>query len=146
MDLLQVLWCPNEHWGPPMSGQPEGGPMLLVEWRRAAEAGGRGLRVPEPPVRSEERLVPRTCLIETEETAERVPISRYDVWKVGGLPRWSTTDAYAYECADCDWAPMELLLTVSSGDVTGVDIGRGGELRIFRCPRDLGHGYHVDLQ
>lgn len=147
VDLFQLLWCPNEHWGPPMAGQLEGGPMVFVRWRRAAEAEGRGQCTPVAPVRFEEWLVPRTCLIETEETVEPAgePISRYDVWKMGGRPRWSTTDEYEHSCANCD-VPMRLLLTVSSGDVTGVDVSGGGELRLFTCPTDAEHGYDVDLQ
>ncbi|MCX5126098.1 hypothetical protein OG898_16690 [Streptomyces sp. NBC_00193] len=151
-DLFQVLWCPNEHVGPSMAGQPEQGPLLHMEWRRVAETEGRGQLTPVAPVRSESWLVPRACLIGIEEAVEpaRAPISRPGVWKAGGGPRWRTPDGDECVCGDCFtcancYAPMDLLLTVSSGDATGVVVSGGGELRIFGCRTDPEDSYAIDL-
>ncbi|MET9964319.1 hypothetical protein ABZ128_35450 [Streptomyces sp. NPDC006326] len=146
-DLLQVLWCPNVHWdaAPP---QEEGAPVVLLRWRTAGELTARvatehQLRV---PVRCEEWLVPQPCTVRVEAAEDRAdrPISRYDVWKVGGYPRWTVCDPYPITCIDCG-AGTELLFTVSSGDETGVDIGRAGELRFFRCSEEAGHGVAFDV-
>ncbi|MFF2196240.1 hypothetical protein [Streptomyces sp. NPDC058157] len=145
VDLFQLLWCPNEHWGSDAPGQAEGAPVVLPVWRRVAETEGCRQRAGVPPVRFEEWLVPRACAVGVEEAVEGRPVSRYDVWKLGGRAWWSTTDPCAYACSACE-VSGELLLTVSSGDVSGLDVGGGGELRVYRCPVDLGHGYHVDLQ
>lgn len=144
VDLSQILWCPNEHWDaePP---QDAGAPTVEIRWRQAAE-------VVEPvagPVfdgRYEEGLLPRPCtvMVEAAVDTEDHPISRYDVWKTGGFARWALTDPCEIRCGECGGA-TDLLLTISSGDVTGVDVGRGGELRIFRCPADARHGVRMDL-
>lgn len=147
MDLLQILWCPNEHWEAEQN-QAEGAPTVEVRWRLAEEVvapdAGAGDRSGHG--RHEEGLVPHRCTVSIESVADDVdrPVSRYDVWKIGGHPRWSITDPREIRCGTCD-ARAELLFTVSSGDVTGVDVGRSGELRIFACPADARHGVQMDL-
>ncbi|MFJ4781528.1 hypothetical protein [Streptomyces sp. NPDC088762] len=143
-DLLQILWCPNEHWdaGPP---QDEGAPTVELRWRTAAEVVG--------PVsaavfagRHEEGLLPQPCTLKAVAAVDddAHPISRYDVWKIGGFPRWVLADRHEIRCADCG-EETTLLFTISSGDVTGVNAGRAGELRIFRCSSVHQHRVAVNL-
>ncbi|MCJ1679192.1 hypothetical protein MTF65_17960 [Streptomyces sp. APSN-46.1] len=54
-----------------------------------------------------------------------------------------TEDAREMPCEDCGTG-CELFFTVSGGGVTGIDIARAGELRIFRCPADARHGLWLD--
>nr|WSX50502.1 hypothetical protein OG409_17035 [Streptomyces sp. NBC_00974] len=146
-DLMQVLWCPNEHWEA-RSPQAEGAPTVEVRWRIAAEV----LEPVDGPVfggRFEEGLLPRPCTVAVEGPVddEAEPISRYDVWKAGGFPRWTLTDPYEIRCDDCG-AETVLVFTISSGAFgsgSEVIVGRSGELRILRCPADARHGVRMDL-
>ncbi|MFE5481684.1 hypothetical protein [Streptomyces sp. NPDC056527] len=146
VDLLQVLWCPNEHWDEAPEWQAEGGPMVEVRWRRAADMAGLQGQVGPGPERAEEELVPRACTFTVELADDKADdaVSRYDVWKLGGFPRWCITDPAVFRCGVCD-RETELLFAVSSGDVTGVDVGRAGELWLFRCPVDHRHGLKAHL-
>ncbi|BCY10079.1 hypothetical protein [Actinoplanes sp. L3-i22] len=93
-----------------------------------------------------------------EETDDELP--RYDCelslapgWKVGGFADWSVSDPQEVNCTECG-AEMTLMLTVDSGewadlswrpegdtvvDPTKVVIGRGWDLKIFRCPVSYEH-------
>ncbi|MFI5908451.1 hypothetical protein [Dactylosporangium sp. NPDC051541] len=79
-------------------------------------------------------------------------------WKVGGHASWALTDPYPVDCAVCG-AAMTLTFTVASSDwngrdcswrpagespdaasdSAGVQIGRGYQLHIFRCPASFEH-------
>ena len=79
-------------------------------------------------------------------------------WKVGGFANWSLTDPHPMDCAECgtamtllftadssewhgtggSWKPVEEPPGVSSAP-TGVSIGRGYALYVFRCPESYEH-------
>ncbi|MEV4619100.1 hypothetical protein AB0J74_10400 [Asanoa sp. NPDC049573] len=79
-------------------------------------------------------------------------------WKVAGFASWSLSDPQPMNCTECGRA-MTLLLTADSGewdgtecswrpveepadaspDPTGVTIGRGYALYVFRCPASFDH-------
>ncbi|MEU0786467.1 hypothetical protein ABZ341_33415 [Streptomyces sp. NPDC006173] len=168
IDVLQILWCPNEHWDPPAQ-QADVGPVLEVRWRRAADVPSP-LTTPPPPSRNDEDgYVPRPCALTAEPVTdfpfrEELPaelrprleelvretsdggdvITRLAGWKLGGWPTWHLTQPAVFLCGDCDTA-MPLLFTVASDDETGVIVGRHGDLRIFTCPADHRHTFQVDL-
>ncbi|MBB5866825.1 hypothetical protein F4553_000204 [Allocatelliglobosispora scoriae] len=86
-------------------------------------------------------------------------------WKVGGFAGWSLTDPLPMDCAECG-AAMTLLFTAASGewdggngswrpveepetascDPTGVTIGRGYSLHVFRCPASFEHPHSTAMQ
>lgn len=86
-------------------------------------------------------------------------------WKVGGFANWSLTDPVPMACEDCGTA-MTLLLTVDSSEwqgadsswrpkedpvgawpmPTGVTIGRGDALYVFRCPQSFRHPWATVVQ
>ncbi|MFC6020104.1 hypothetical protein ACFP2T_28410 [Plantactinospora solaniradicis] len=87
-------------------------------------------------------------------------------WKVGGFANWSLTDPHPMNCAECA-APMTLLFTVDSSErngadcswrpveeepattsltPTGISIGRGYSLYIFRCPVSFDHPPATTMQ
>ncbi|MFD7629618.1 hypothetical protein ACFV7Q_26930 [Streptomyces sp. NPDC059851] len=168
IDVLQVLWCPNEHWDPP-ARQSEGSPVVEVRWRRAADVADR-LTDPPAPVRfDEDGYLPRACTLTAEyvtdfpfrdelpeeirpRLAESVralgdggdAITRLGGWKLGGWPTWHLNHPAVFECADCG-TTMTLLFTAASDAETGVVVGRYGDLRVFTCPADHRHGFQVDL-
>jgi hypothetical protein len=168
IDLLQILWCPNEHWDPPAQ-QADVSPVLEVRWRRAADVI-TPLRTPPPPSRYEEDgYLPQACAITAERVTdfpfrEELPaelrprledlvretgdggdvITRLAGWKLGGWPTWHLTHPTVFACSDCGTA-MTLLFTVASDDETGVVMGRWGDLRLFTCPADHRHAFQVDL-
>ncbi|WP_433046943.1 hypothetical protein [Dactylosporangium sp. CS-033363] len=78
-------------------------------------------------------------------------------WKVGGFANWSLTDPHPVDCDVCG-AGMTLLFTAASSEwqgrgtwrpveepegarpvPTGVTIGRGYSLYVFRCPGSFDH-------
>ncbi|MDH6129956.1 hypothetical protein [Kitasatospora sp. GP82] len=170
IDLLQILWCPNEHWEAPPN-QADVSPLVEVRWRRAADVG---VALPPPPVPARHYdygYLPNPCTIRTEQIIdfpyrEELPeelrprlrkliedtdiegkdsITRIAGWKIGGWPTWHLTCPSAFDCEECQ-GRMALLFTVASDDlVTGVVVGRAGDLRIFACPNDHRHPFHVDL-
>lgn len=169
MDVLQVLWCPNEHWEPP-AHQADAAPAIEVRWRRAADVTDR-LTTPPPPSRcDEDGYLPQACAI-TGEAATDLPfreelpaelrarfedlvrvragdggdgVTRLAGWKLGGWPTWHLTHPRAFACRDCGTG-MTLLFTVASDDETEVVVGRWGDLRIFACPADHAHTFQADL-
>ncbi|MER5184574.1 hypothetical protein ABT009_40780 [Streptomyces sp. NPDC002896] len=167
-DLLQILWCPNEHWDPPAQ-QADVSPVVEVRWRRAADIGRTVAASPSPSRRSEDGHLPQPCTIIGEPLAdfpfrEELPpefrpaleelvrrtgdggdvITRVGGWKLGGWPTWHLTHPMVFRCDRCA-TEMRLLFTVSSDDVTEVVVGRWGDLRIFTCPADHRHPFQVDL-
>ncbi|MFJ2738380.1 hypothetical protein ACIO3O_01800 [Streptomyces sp. NPDC087440] len=167
-DLLQILWCPNEHWDPPIQ-QADTSPVVDVRWRRAADVTGRSASPPLPSRYDEDSYLPQACTVTVEQVtdfpfrdelpAELHPrlaelvretgdggdlVTRLAGWKLGGWPTWHLTQPTVIPCEDCGTA-MTLLFTVASGDVPGVVVGRWGDLRIFTCPADHRHAFQVDL-
>ncbi|MEU7638956.1 hypothetical protein AB0C11_23115 [Streptomyces sp. NPDC039016] len=167
IDLLQILWCPNEHWDPP-APQADISPVVELRWRRAADVLSPLSTLPSPSRWEEDGYLPRACAITPEQVTdfpfrEELPaelhprleelvratgdggdaITRLAGWKLGGWPTWHLTQPATFACEDCGTA-MTLLFTVASDDETGVIIGRWGDLRIFTCPADHRHGFRVD--
>jgi hypothetical protein len=168
IDLLQILWCPNEHWDPPAQ-QADISPVLEVRWRRAADVISPSTTPPSPSRYDEDGYLPQACAITAEHVTdfpfrEELPaelrprleqlvretgdggdvITRLAGWKLGGWPTWHLTHPAAFPCDACGTA-MTLLFTVASDDETGVVVGRWGDLRIFTCPDDHRHAFQVDL-
>ncbi|MFE3662851.1 hypothetical protein ACFXOR_07740 [Streptomyces sp. NPDC059164] len=168
IDLLQILWCPNEHVDPP-NRQADVSPVIELRWRRVADVTGPTVNPPSPSRYDEDCYLPRTCAITAEHVTdfpfrEELPaglrarcedlvretgdggdvITRLAGWKLGGWPTWHLTQPTVIPCEDCGTA-MTLLFTVASCDETGVVVGRWGDLRIFTCPADHRHAFQVDL-
>lgn len=169
-DLLQVLWCPNEHWDAPEC-QADVSPVVELRWRRIEEVSGTSAVDPPKPSRHyESGYLPRACVLALERVvdfpyrdelpnelqpelqrlvAETGPdgkdvITRILGWKVGGWPTWHLSEPFPHECETCE-APLVLLFTIASDTATGVVVGRFGELRIFACPADQRHPFQADL-
>ncbi|MFE9399908.1 hypothetical protein [Streptomyces flavidovirens] len=168
IDLLQILWCPNEHWDPPAQ-QADASPVIEVRWRRAADVTRQLTPLPSPTRYDEDSYLPQPCSVTAEHVTdfpfrEELPaelrprleelvhetgdggdvITRLAGWKLGGWPTWHLTHPALFSCGDCGTA-MTLLFTVASDDETGVVVGRWGDLRIFTCPTDHRHAFQVDL-
>ncbi|MGW5820782.1 hypothetical protein [Streptomyces noursei] len=167
VDLLQILWCPNEHWDPPAQ-QADVSPVVELRWRRAADVVSQ-LTTPPAPSRYEDGYLPRACAVNVEPVTdfpfrEELPaelrprhqelvratgdggdvITRLAGWKLGGWPTWHLTHPTAFACDDCG-TTMTLLFTVASDTETEVVVGRSGDLRLFTCPADHRHPFQVDL-
>ncbi|MBD0691238.1 DUF1963 domain-containing protein [Streptomyces sp. CBMA123] len=166
-DLLQVLWCPNDH--DDLQGERYYyGPAVELHWQHAAALAPA---TPPPPLRSDEEYLPRPCALRPEqvldlpdrdelpeelaravaEFAERQGIEyerdhgRADGWKLGGWPSWHVTDLIPVDCGRCG-ERMTHLLTVESGDGPDLSVGRHGELHVFVCPVDVAHPVGLDVQ
>ncbi|MDR3080992.1 MAG: hypothetical protein LBV60_08690 [Streptomyces sp.] len=167
-DLLQILWCPNEHWDPPAQ-QADTSPVVELRWRRAADVTSRSATPPSPSRHDEDGYLPQACVITAEHVTdfpfrEELPpelhprleeliratgdggdaITRLAGWKLGGWPTWHLTYPTTFRCGECAM-DMRLLFTVASDNETGVVVGRFGDLRIFTCPADHRHPFQVDL-
>jgi hypothetical protein len=167
-DLLQVLWCPNDHHGPPGQDANYYGPMVELRWRSASEVRDV-LKVPPSPRRADDRYLPNPCSIAAvgqvdmpdrdevppdlweqverwsgESGSEYEDFACLEGWKFGGWPTWRLTDLLPIECV-CG-TTMRLLLTMSSGEQPDIDVGRFGELRVFVCPDDFGHPPRLNIQ
>ncbi|MFK0253149.1 hypothetical protein [Streptomyces sp. NPDC090445] len=169
-DLLQILWCPNEHWDPP-AHQADIAPAVELRWRRTADVTSRLTTPPAPTRYDEDGYLPRACTFTAEHVTdfpywEELPeelrpgllelieatgdgdgsdaITCLAGWKLGGWPTWQLNHPSAFDCADCGTA-MTLLFTVASDSEAGVVVGRWGDLRIFTCPTDHRHGFQADL-
>ncbi|WP_331720615.1 hypothetical protein OG851_42505 (plasmid) [Streptomyces sp. NBC_00161] len=167
MDVLQVLWCPQEHAELP--GQAHyWGPAVEVHYRSAASlAAAQDVPVPVNAVAS---YVPRPCLLDPVEVTElpaqdELPADLFgeaeawaeqhgikyhrtlaclEGWKAGGWPSWHLTDLVPIDCA-CG-ATTRLFLTADSGRDPDLNVGRFGELRIFACPVDASHPLRLNIQ
>jgi hypothetical protein len=135
-DLLQVLWCPNDH----DLGGGALAPAAVVRWRRDADLGPAPAQ-PEPLAVGHPAYLPRPCVLHPEQVTEypwwqQLPVELgYDVmvwdaahgglyhrqlaaapgWKVGGWPQWPTSDPMSLYCERCG-DPMRQLLQVDSGE------------------------------
>ena len=136
-DLLQVLWCPNDH-------ELDGGgwaPAVTVRWRDESTLPARPGEPPPKPAVSEARYLPHPCVLDPEPVVEypwwqdlpaglgyqvhawdREHDGRYHRqlatapgWMVGGWPAWPTTDAVPLLCTRCGNA-MTHLLQIDSGE------------------------------
>ncbi|MFI6416717.1 hypothetical protein ACIBG6_04670 [Streptomyces sp. NPDC050842] len=166
-DLLQLLWCPDEHPEPP--GQPRyWGPNVELRYRAAESVGT--VACPPRPEHAQHGYVPRPCVLDPvpvvdlpEESelpeglvaaagawaeARGVRYARHLAclpgWKAGGWPSWHLTDLVTLDCS-CG-ARMRLLLTLDSGHDPKLVLGRSGELRVFACPEDLTHPFRLNMQ
>ncbi|PNE42936.1 hypothetical protein AOB60_04190 [Streptomyces noursei] len=167
-DLLQILWCPNEHWDPPAQ-QADISPVVEMRWRRAAEVTNRLTTPPSPSRYDEDGYLPQACTFTARHLTdfpyrEELPadlrpqleelvratgdgsdvITRVAGWKLGGWPTWHLTYPAVFACGDCG-TDLTLLFTMASDAETGVVVGRSGDLRIFTCPADHRHPFQVDL-
>lgn len=142
-DLLQVLWCPNDH------AQAGWAPKVHLTWRSSGEVVDVLAEPPQPHTVEADGYVPRPCVLKPEavvdypwwqelpaELGQQVRGRQDELiasgWKAGGCASWPTTDLLPMDCPSCD-EPMTLLLTISSDEETGVQVGRSGSLRIFVC-------------
>ncbi|MFD0152937.1 hypothetical protein ACWGQ4_04935 [Streptomyces sp. NPDC055721] len=166
-DLLQLLWCPDDHAEPP--GQPRyWGPNVELRYR-AAESVDRFADPPRPE-HALDHYVPRPCVLDPvrvvdlpagDELPKGTAATVYawaeargvdyarglacrPGWKAGGWPSWHLTDLMTIDCS-CG-AGMRLLLTLDSGQDAKLDVGRHGELRVFTCPEDLAHPFRLNVQ
>jgi len=136
-DLLQVLWCPNDH---DLDGGGQG-PAVSVRWRAEATLPARAGEPPPKPAVSEARYLPHPCVLEPESVVEYpwwqdlpaglgYEVHAWDTehrgryhrqlatapgWKVGGWPAWPTTDATSLLCNGCG-SRMTHLLQIDSGE------------------------------
>ncbi|HSV65208.1 MAG TPA: hypothetical protein VLJ59_04755 [Mycobacteriales bacterium] len=136
-DLLQVLWCPNDH----DIGGGALAPAVRLRWRREADVTSVLPRPPAPAVVGHRVYLPRPCVLYPEQVVEypwwqQLPADlghqvrcwdaehdgRYHRqlaaapgWKVGGWPQWPTTDPLPLYCTRCGEA-MRQLLQIDSGE------------------------------
>ncbi len=136
-DLVQVLWCPNDHDLDGVSC----GPAVLLRWRREAELAGAPVRSAAAAAECQRRYLPQPCVVHPERVVEypwwqdlppelgrRVrdwdaeqggvyhrQLATAPGWKVGGWPAWPTTDPVRMYCSVCA-APLRQLLQVDSGE------------------------------
>ncbi|GAA2478548.1 hypothetical protein GCM10010406_13390 [Streptomyces thermolineatus] len=169
-DLLQILWCPNDHDTPPGQEPYYFGPTVALRRRRAGDVRDVLASPPAPCRTADHYYLPRPCTVAPAEALdlpdrdelppdlwERVERWRggtgrtdyYDLacvqgWKLGGWPTWRVTDLEEINCV-CG-SRMRLFLTVDSDDAPGLVIGRGGRLQIFQCPEDIGHPLRLNTQ
>jgi hypothetical protein len=138
-DLLQVLWCPNDH-----EHDGDGAtwaPAVTLRWRRERDVPDVLERPPAPAMVSQPRYLPRPCVLRPERVVEYPwwqelptalgrPVGVWDAahdglyhrrfatapgWKVGGWASWPTTDPVPRYCPRCG-APMRLLFQIDSGE------------------------------
>ncbi|MGI5457714.1 hypothetical protein ACQEWB_31985 [Streptomyces sp. CA-249302] len=169
-DVLQVLWCPNDHDDlPGQSGYY--GPAVELRYRRASDVT-EVLVDPPHPDRTDDSYLPQPCVLDPvavtdlpdrdelpgelaesgEDWAEERAVEYHrglacrEGWKLGGWPSWHLTDLLPIDCTSCD-STMRVLLTVDScNDGPDVNVGRFGELRVFICPTDLSHPFQLNIQ
>ncbi|GAA3234245.1 hypothetical protein ACFO1B_23790 [Dactylosporangium siamense] len=173
VDLLQVLWCPAQHKGPPW------GPVVRLRWRRQADVIDPLTVQPVSEV-DHPRYALRTCRLSPERVVEHAPLAElpprlrqeveswnanYDAlavapgWKAGGYTTWPTTGFRPTPCSTCAGRTRLALVIAtsecgggwSSGDrepdePTGVLIGHYGAMRIFVCVRCPGTPFIEDIQ
>ncbi|MEV7679890.1 hypothetical protein AB0O64_15230 [Streptomyces sp. NPDC088341] len=143
-DLLQIYWCPNDHFIEYAESDYEG-PAVSLRWIDSANRGeiGEGHSSADVPP-YEESYGARPCCITPERVvefpyAEELPVEimrrldavdqaqglRYQYalsvargWKVGGWASWHSTDKRKLSCPVCE-GPVALLLKVDSSEWDG---------------------------
>ncbi|MFR9797770.1 hypothetical protein ACL02U_17965 [Streptomyces sp. MS06] len=172
-DVFQLLWCPNVHGNPPAPHAPAC-PTVEIRWRRTADLPPIPVPAPAPLRHVDDTygFTPRPCLLtpvpltdfpdpevlpdDLAEDVDRLAARTADEdgadliscvagCKFGGWPTWQVTGPTEVPCRTCG-TPMDLLFTVASDPVTGITIGRWGDLRVFACPKGPGHAYEFDVQ
>ncbi|MEW2411675.1 hypothetical protein [Streptomyces griseoviridis] len=171
-DLLQVLWCPNDHSDLPHQSAYHG-PAVEIRHRAASEVRPEDvLAAPPRPHRAEDAYLPTPCVLaplpvadlpdqdglpaglaerarrwaEERGAAYRRDLSCLPGWKLGGWPGRHLTGGEPLDCGSCA-TRLRLLLTVpSSNDGPDLSVGRFGELRLFSCPEDGRHPVRLTLQ
>ncbi|WP_406290314.1 hypothetical protein [Embleya sp. NBC_00896] len=167
-DVLQVLWCPNDHKEPP--GQ-DGywGPTVELRYRSSAAVGT--VATPPRPERRSDHLLPLPCSLAPLEIADlpsahdlpedlhvrgrrwaRARDTDFDRdlacrrgWKIGGWPGRHAIDPIPLDCF-CG-AGMRLLLTVESrGHDRRFIAGHFDQLRLFTCPANPSHPIRLNIQ
>lgn len=160
-DMLQMLWCPNEHadsgWGPRVS----------LHWRNRSSVEAVLAEPPVPHQVTGTGYLPAMCIVQPEQVTdypwhEELPRELADAiraddafdrsslrsagWKVAGRAGWAVTDLIPMDCYECD-TRMELLLTIASAEEqAGVHVGRYGDMRVFICRECPDLQYRVDIQ
>lgn len=135
-DLLQVLWCPNDH----DDGGAAWAPAVTLRWRRQADVPTAPHEPPAPTAASHPRYLPRPCVLHPERVVEypwwqELPaelgqqvrawdaahhgmyhrqLSTAPGWKVGGWPSWPSSDPIPLYCTRCGAALRQLLQIDSS--------------------------------
>ncbi len=169
-DILQVLWCPNDHPEPPEAFGHHYAPSVTVRWRN----GATGSSLPperQPSARSaiaEYRLPP--CELAFESVTDRpsrlaLPDGLRDRFeeaagvyysdlfeplrgiKLGGHEQWGLTDPFAMPC-ECG-ADLEHLLQIDSMPTEDLDdlvLGRACALSVYRCPVSTEHRHRINIQ
>ncbi|MFI7577775.1 hypothetical protein [Micromonospora sp. NPDC049497] len=140
-DLLQVLWCPNQHRDGDYAG-----PAVQLRWRTASGVTTMLPTPPPPTVAREEDYLPRPCALHPEQVVEypwwqELPaelgqrirqwddsrqfgeetyfsVSQAPGWKVGGYANWEVSDVRPMDCPNCRQR-IDLLLTISSSESDG---------------------------
>lgn len=172
-DVLQVLWCPREHSDLP--GQPHyggWGPAIEIRHRFAAALLAPGITpVAIAPVDAVDSYLPQPCVLDPLEVTDlpdqdELPeellaraetwaqardteyhreLACQEGWKAGGWPSWHQTDLVPIDCPACG-ARNRLFLTMASGRAPDLSVGGFGELRVFTCPADATHPFHLNIQ
>ena len=140
-DLLQVLWCPNQH-----RDEDYAGPPVQLRWRSASGVTDVLPDPPPPTAAVEEDYLPRPCVLHPEQVVEypwwqELPaelgqrirqwddgrqlgeetyfsVSQAPGWKAGGYASWELADLRPMDCPTCR-RRMDLLLTISSSESGG---------------------------
>lgn len=174
-DLVQVLWCPNDHEAPPgaegaAQARGSGGPTVAVRFRAtgAEGAGAAGLlREPPHPDLRDASYVPQPCVLDPLVVPDLPPAAELPAGTAAEARAWAEAHGVGFDldlaarpgwklggwprrasapCA-CGAAPRLLLTVESHESGPGVNVGRYGELCVFVCPADpAGHPVPPALQ
>ncbi|WP_181775855.1 YwqG family protein [Amycolatopsis pittospori] len=172
-DVLQILFCPDEHDSPYHRG-----PAVRLVWRDSGEVGD----IAEPPPVPESAVLPAPCLFEPcsidelprvgdfpaetkaalglpEDSAEDPEgwpeLGQYS--KIGGWTAWRDSGRAGLDCRDCGSRLVQTIaLATEEHDVdcgcevpedepAGWTLGARGMLNIFTCPADSAHPFKVRI-
>lgn len=168
-DLLQVLWCPNDHSELVGRDGYYGAPAVLLIWRTTADIH-EVLTVPaKPRICDDTFYLPKPCMLHPARTpdlptpgelpadlqeqadtwansqgVDYAQVACLQGWKIGGWPFWNGADPQEINCSVCH-SPMRLFFNISSVGAPQVNVGRWGDLGIFACPTDLSHPIHSQV-
>ncbi|SHN37061.1 hypothetical protein SAMN05216499_1498 [Actinacidiphila paucisporea] len=142
-DLLQVFWCPNDHFLEfPPSAEYEG-PRVELRWLDSSHVDGFSSLTWEASWPVEDSYLVHPCTIDqervdeypdsevlppllaeaadaisTEDGGYQYSLSVARGWKIGGWPSWHLTGLQHIECPDCA-GPVKLLIKVDSCEWDG---------------------------